>query len=74
MGAWNVVATLRVCDILWAAPFDQLAEEDIVEVINHIHGLLAGDIEFMSADNPNKCKACRFKGHCDRALLVNYSV
>jgi CRISPR/Cas system-associated exonuclease Cas4 (RecB family) len=68
----NIVAALRergTDDIFWTAPFDQLAEHDVVGVINHIHGLLTGSEEFSSSDNPNKCKVCRFKGQCDRALL-----
>ena len=56
-------------DILWVSPFDQLAEDEAIGVINHIHGLLSGEVEFMPANTPNKCKACRFKEHCDQAKL-----
>jgi len=72
----NIVAALRergTNDIFWVAPFDKLAEDEVIGVINHIHGLLAGEVEFSPADNPNKCRACRFKTYCDRAVLLDSS-
>lgn len=72
----NVVAALRergTNSIYWAAPFNQLAEDEIISVISRIHALLSGSVEFMSANNPNKCKACRFRVYCDRAILAESS-
>ncbi len=68
----RVVAALRergTSNIYWVAPFDKQAEDEIVAVIDHVHALLLGKSEFSSADNPNKCNACRLKIQCDRALL-----
>ncbi len=65
----QVVAALRergTDNIYWRSPFDKKAENEIVRVINHIHGLISGKEQFNSNANPNKCKPCRFKGYCDR--------
>ena len=55
-------------NIYWRAPFDETAENEIIEVINHVHGLISGSEQFISSGNPNKCKACRFKNNCDRFM------
>lgn len=68
----QIVAALRergTYNIYWSAPFDEKAENEIIEVVNHIHGLISGKEQFNSNKNPNKCKACRFKMNCDRVLL-----
>lgn len=67
----QIVAALRergTYNIYWSAPFDEKAENEIIEVVNHIHGLISGKEQFNSNKNPNKCKACRFKMNCDRVL------
>lgn len=68
----QIVAALRergTSNIYWSAPFDKKAENEIIKVVNHIHGLISGKEQFNSNKNPNKCKACRFKMNCDRVLL-----
>jgi CRISPR-associated exonuclease Cas4 len=63
-----IVAALRergTDNIYWKATFDEKAEKEIVNVINHIHGLISGEEQFNSSTNPNKCKPCRFKNDCD---------
>ncbi|MFC2069441.1 PD-(D/E)XK nuclease family protein [Chloroflexota bacterium] len=67
----QVIAALRergTSNIYWSLPFDESAEEEIVSVITRIHSLLAGNEEFDSSDNPNKCNACRFKSVCERIV------
>jgi CRISPR-associated exonuclease Cas4 len=66
-----VIAALRergTDNIYWNVPFDQEAEGHISTTIERIHSLLTGELEFTSSDNPNKCRACRFKERCDRFL------
>ncbi|MFZ3166724.1 MAG: Dna2/Cas4 domain-containing protein [Candidatus Methanoperedens sp.] len=66
-----IVAALRergTDNIYWKVPFDEKAENEIVKVINHIHGLISGTEQFNSSKNPNKCKPCRFKNDCDRVI------
>jgi len=53
-------------NIYWSVPFDQEAESHIISVVEHVHSLLAGVAEFVSSENPNKCRACRFSGVCGR--------
>ena len=53
-------------NIYWSMPFDPEAEGHITTVIERIHSLLIGALEFSSSDNPNKCRACRFRERCDR--------
>ena len=65
----RVVAALRergTNNIYWSASFNQQAEEQIVTIVERVHQLLSGNAEFGSAENPNKCKACRFRQVCDR--------
>jgi CRISPR-associated exonuclease Cas4 len=64
-----VIAALRergTDNIYWSLPFDLQAEGHIISVIERIHLLLIGEVEFTSSDNPSKCRACRFRGRCDR--------
>jgi CRISPR/Cas system-associated exonuclease Cas4 (RecB family) len=66
----RIMAALRergTDNIYWRAPFDELAEHTIIKVIRHIHAAISGSEVFNSANNPNKCKACRLKTNCDRA-------
>ncbi len=67
----KIVAALRergTDNIYWSASFDGQAENIIIEVINHIHGLILGKEQFNTNTNPNKCKACRFRINCDQVL------
>jgi CRISPR/Cas system-associated exonuclease Cas4 (RecB family) len=64
-----VIAALRergTDNIYWNESFDSEAEGHITTIIERIHSLLIGELEFYSSDNPNKCRACRFKERCDR--------
>ena len=66
-----LVAALRergTDNIYWNVPFDLQAEEHITNIVERIHSLLVGELEFSSSDNPNKCRACRFKERCDRII------
>lgn len=66
-----IIAALRergTDNIYWRAPFDESSENEIIEVINHVHGLISGSEQFISSGNPNKCKPCRFKNNCDRFM------
>ena len=68
----QIVAALRergTNNIYWKTPFDEDAENEVISVINHVHGLILGNKQFKSNKNPNKCRACRFKMNCDRAVL-----
>ncbi len=65
----RMVASLRergTENIYWASYFDKKAEKDIINLINRMHKLLVGEIEFKATDNPNKCRGCRFNTLCDR--------
>jgi CRISPR-associated exonuclease Cas4 len=65
----SIVAALRergTENIHWQNPFDNTAREEVISVIEHIHSLLAGKREFQPADNPNKCRRCRFNAICDK--------
>jgi CRISPR/Cas system-associated exonuclease Cas4 (RecB family) len=65
----RMVASLRergTENIYWASYFDKKAEKDIINLINRMHKLLIGEIEFKATDNPNKCRGCRFNTLCDR--------
>jgi CRISPR-associated exonuclease Cas4 len=66
-----IVAALRergTDNIYWNTPFNLQAEEHITIVIERIHSLIFGVVEFNSSDNPNKCRSCRFREKCDRIL------
>ena len=65
----RIVASLRergTENIYWASYFDEKAEKDIINLINRMHRLLDGEIEFKATDNPNKCRGCRFNTLCER--------
>jgi len=67
-----VIAALRergTSNIFWNMPFDVQAEEHICTVIKRIHSLLKGEDEFTASDNPNKCRACRFRMKCNRSCV-----
>lgn len=67
-----IVAALRTRGtdyIYWDSSFNKNSENEIIKVINHIHGLFSGKERFNSTNNANKCRACRFKMNCDKALF-----
>lgn len=67
----RIVASLRergTENIYWASYFDEKAEKDIINLINRMHRLLEGEIEFKATDNPNKCRSCRFNTICERKM------
>jgi len=67
----SIVASLRergTENIYWASYFDEKAEKDIINLINRMHKLLSGEIEFKPTDNPNKCRGCRFNTLCDKKM------
>ncbi|MFY9638342.1 MAG: PD-(D/E)XK nuclease family protein [Methanobacterium sp.] len=67
----RTIASLRqrgTENIYWSSYFDGKAEEDIINLINRMHRLLSGETEFLSTDNPNKCRGCRFNTICDRKM------
>ncbi len=53
-------------NIYWRQPFDREAEAQIMEVVRHIHSLISGAAAFVSSNNPNKCRPCRFRDQCER--------
>ena len=67
-----IIAALRTRGtkyVYWDSAFNKNSENEIIEVINHVHGLFSGKEQFNSTNNVNKCRACRFKMNCDRALF-----
>ncbi|MBZ2164736.1 CRISPR-associated protein Cas4 [Methanobacterium spitsbergense] len=67
----RIVASLKqrgTENIYWASYFDEKAEKDIINLINRMHRLLEGEIEFKATDNPNKCRSCRFNTICERKM------
>ena len=67
----RIVASLRqrgTENIYWASYFDEKAEKDIINLINRMHRLLEGEIEFKATNNPNKCRSCRFNTICERKM------
>lgn len=67
----KIVASLRqrgTDNVFWASYFDERAEKQINDIINHIHELISGKKDFNSTDNPNKCSKCRFNHSCDRRV------
>jgi len=66
-----IIAVLRNRDSgenIWAQAFGKEQREDAVRAIERIQNVLSGEIEAVSTRNPNKCRACRFKGSCDVRL------
>ena len=65
----RIVASLRergTDNIFWSSYFDENAENGIIELIERVHNLLNGLIEYLPTKNPNKCRSCRFNPDCDR--------
>lgn len=67
----RIVASLRergTDNIFWSSYFDDAAEKSIIELINRVHDLLDGSIDYIPTKNPKKCRSCRFNGSCDRKV------
>lgn len=65
----RIVASLRergTDNIFWSAYFDEQAEKTVLEVIQRVHNLLNGTIDYIPTKNPKKCRSCRFAQQCDR--------
>jgi CRISPR-associated exonuclease Cas4 len=65
----QIVASLRergTDNIFWSSYFNDTAEKTVLKVINRVHGLLKGSIEYMPTKNSKKCRSCRFNSRCDR--------
>ncbi|MCE5214972.1 MAG: Dna2/Cas4 domain-containing protein [Methanobacterium sp.] len=65
----NIVASLRergTDNIFWSSYFDENAENGIIELIERVHNLLNGSINYIPTKNPKKCRSCRFNPRCDR--------
>lgn len=65
----RIVASLRergTDNIFWSSYFDDDAEKAVIEVIQRVHNLLNGSIDYIPTKNPKKCRSCRFSPQCDR--------
>jgi CRISPR/Cas system-associated exonuclease Cas4 (RecB family) len=63
-----IVAVLRNRDSgdnIWAQAFSEEQRENVLKAVDRIHRVLSQETEAVSTENPNKCRACRFKGSCD---------
>ena len=68
----KMVAVLRNRDsqeVFWEKDFTKKDEEDVLKAIQRVHGLFAGEIEWIPTKIKNKCKACSFNKVCDRSLV-----
>jgi len=54
--------------IVWSERFDQVAERKVLSLIDRLHGLIKGDLQFKSAKRAYKCRPCRFFDVCDRRI------
>ena len=65
----TIVASLRergTDNVFWSSYFDDTAEKNTIELIDRVHQLLQGTIEYIPTKNPKKCRSCRFNRLCDR--------
>ena len=64
-----IIAAIRergTGNIHWDHQFDTDAETQIINIVNRVHMQLARKLSFRSNLMPNKCRACKFNGVCDR--------
>ena len=69
----KIIAALRergTDNIYCRIIFDDKAKNEIIKVVDHIHGLIAGKEQFDSSTNPNKCKGCGLRNDCEK--FVSY--
>jgi len=67
----RIVASLRQSttgDVFWQRYFDNEAENEIKNIINHVHQALLLNEDFIPTKNSNKCRSCRFSAQCDRRV------
>lgn len=67
----KIIGSLRqrgTDNVYWSAYFDDAAEKNTINLINRVHELLLGNIEFIPTKNPNKCRRCRFNNLCDKKM------
>ncbi len=57
--------------IVWSESFDQGAEKKVLRLIDRVHGLIKGDLQFKSAKKAYKCHPCRFFDVCDRRISAD---
>ena len=57
--------------IVWSERFDQGAEKKVLRLIDRVHGLIKGDLQFKSAKKAYKCHPCRFFDVCDRRISAD---
>ncbi len=65
----RIVASLRergTDNIFWSSYFDDAAEKAVIGIIQRVHNLLNGSIDYIPTKNPKKCRSCRFNPRCDR--------
>jgi len=65
----RIVASLRergTDNIFWSSYFTQEAEQAVLEIINRVHGLLNGSVDYIPTKNSKKCRSCRFRPQCDQ--------
>ncbi len=65
----NIEVALRTRgtpDIFWRKLYTPEDETEIINKIGHVQELIAGQADFVATDNPNKCRACRFKDICSQ--------
>ena len=65
----RIVASLRERgsdNIFWSSYFTEEAEQTVLEIINRVHDLLEGSVDYIPTKNPKKCRSCRFSTRCDR--------
>jgi CRISPR-associated exonuclease Cas4 len=55
--------------IYWSGLFDERAQVEVIKVIERVHKLISGAAQFTSNKNPNKCRGCRLREVCDRAVV-----
>jgi hypothetical protein len=68
----QIVGALRqggTDNVYWRKPFTKPVEESIVAVIEHIHSLISGTVDFSSTHNVRKCNACRLRPKCNRTVV-----
>jgi CRISPR-associated exonuclease Cas4 len=76
----NIVCQLRNRTsgrVFWQEDFSEEGRNDVLNVVERIQKLIQGEEEFQTADNPEKCRSCRFRNHCSKSrydeMLKDYA-
>ncbi len=67
-----IIAALRergTEKFFWSDLFDERAQVEVIKVIERVHKLISSTAQFTSNKNPNKCRRCRLREVCDRAVV-----